>query len=83
MAQLAEVVTMRDRSLCDVPAMLLQLADDIRSGKWGEVECCAVSLLGSTLEVFAFGPHSSGPSAHLVLRAGAQKLEDIIIGRGK
>lgn len=80
--KLAEVITLRDRSLVDVPDMLRKLADDIEAGKYGEPGSCAVALLANELEIFGFGLHAAGPSIHLLLLSAAHKIQHALVSHG-
>lgn len=78
----ADLVTLRDHTLLDVPALLRKLADRVEAGEYGAVRCCAVSMLGDTLEVFAYGLDSAGPSAACTLHAGFLKLQQALVDHG-
>ena len=83
MSNLAEVRKLFDHDLRDVVAKLRLLADDIESGKYGDVGTLAVAMLADELNVFSWGRESHGPAAHVVLCAGARMLEDPILAHGK
>lgn len=78
-----KVVQMREHTLRDVPAQLRALADRVEAGEHGQVGTCAVSILGDTLEVYAWGDESSGPAAALVFQAAIQRLANTIETHGK
>lgn len=81
--KIAEVVTLYERNLRQVPEMLRALADDIAAGKYGEVSCCAISMLGDKLTVHAYGPDSAGPSAAIVLHAGFNQISESLEQHGR
>lgn len=79
---LAEVKTLYESNRVDVPASLRLIADEIERGDLGEIGTCAVVVMGSSLEVFGLGPDSAGPTIHLVLHAGANKLQHGLLEHG-
>jgi hypothetical protein len=80
---LAEVTTIYPSNFRDPVPMLRNLADAIESGKYGDVGCVAVSLLGDEMYVFGWGRDSESPSVHLMLCAGARYLEQGLLDHGK
>lgn len=71
----AELVTLHEHSLHDVSAHLRKLADKIEAGEYGEVGCCAISMLADKLNVFSYGPDSAGPATACTLHAGFLYLQ--------
>jgi hypothetical protein len=73
-----KVVTLHESTLRDVPAKLRQLADAIEAGEHGDVSCCGVAIMGSTMEAFGFGDgimkDSVAPSVALLFQAAALRL---------
>jgi hypothetical protein len=69
-----KVVTLYETNFRSPAQTLRSIADDIADGKYGDVSCVALSLLGDRLHVFAAGPDSDATSAVCVLMAGANKL---------
>lgn len=76
------VVSLYETNFRNVPDTLRELADDIEASKFGAVGCCAVALLGDTLQVFGMGPDSDSTSVACVLSAGANKLLRAIENHG-
>lgn len=77
----AEVVTLRQHTLRDVPAMLRRLADDLEAGQYGEVsDLVAVCLpAGAAPAVFSFG--DSDPLASIgLLEIGKAFLTQQVVG---
>lgn len=72
--KLAEVRELYRSNYRDAPATLRNIADGIERGDYGSVQCVAVAMLGSDLEVFACGEDSEADRAGMVLYAGFQKL---------
>lgn len=83
MSNLAEVPKLYDSTLLDVPAKLRVLADNIEAGKYGPPGTCVVALMADRLELFAWGPESMWPSAHVVLCAAARQLEQPLLDHGR
>lgn len=80
--QLAEVKTLFQSNHRQVTETLRALADEIDAGRYGKVSELAVVLMSvGGLEVFAMGDADVG-SAHLMLCAGARKLESPILAYG-
>jgi hypothetical protein len=71
-----------ESSLCDVPAKLRLLADEIESGDLGAVGCCAVAVLGDQFTIYGFGEDSRAPSAHCLFHAAAVKLAMAFVEHG-
>ena len=80
---LAEVVSLYETNVRDVPAKLRQTADDIEAGRYGAVGEVALVLLGDTMEVFGWGEVQDGGSSALLLQAGAQRLINMVEQHGK
>jgi hypothetical protein len=80
---LAEVKTLFDTNLLDIPGMLRKLAADIEHGAYGATECCVVTFLGDQLEVFGFGGDSAPPTMHLMLLSAARKIEQPLLDHGR
>lgn len=71
---LAEVVTLYDSNIRDVPATLRNIADSIEAGEYGHVGCAGLVILGDTMEVFGMGSDSPAPSVGLLLHSGFMRL---------
>lgn len=78
-----KVVAIHDTNFRDPAATLRNIADQIESGKFGNVGCVALCLLGDTFEVFGMGADSEAPSVALMLHAGFMRLSGAIEGHGK
>lgn len=78
----AKLSVIQETSLCDVPAKLRELADEIEQGVYGNVGCCAVALLGDEFTIFGFGEDSRAPSAHCLFHAAAVKLAMAFVEHG-
>lgn len=73
----AEVVTLRDYTLRDVPSVLRKIAEQIESGEYGVVDKCAVVVLSDeNLDVCLCGNASTAGDAHILLHAGMLRLAD-------
>ena len=72
--QLAEVITLYESNVRNIPAVLRELADSIEAGKYGEVGEAAFVLMGDTLEVFGWGNLQDGCSSAVLLQAGAMRI---------
>jgi hypothetical protein len=59
------------------------IAREIEDGTYGEVSCCGLVLLGSTMEVFTMGPDSDAPSASLLFNAAILRMAQAIEKKGK
>ena len=77
------IVSLYPTNFRDVPATLRNIANEIESGKYGEVGSCAVTLLGNTFEVFGMGADAEGPSIGILLNAGVLRITKAIEGHGK
>lgn len=60
--------------MSDPVTVLRDLADDIESGRYGEVKTVAIAMLGHKFEIFGAGEDSSGASLCLMFNAGGQRL---------
>lgn len=80
---LAEVKTLYPSNRLEVVPTLRAIADQIERGDLGDVGSCAVVTLGTKLEVFGMGQDSVGPSIHLLLLAGANKLQHGLLEHGE
>lgn len=67
----------------DPVATLRNIADEIEAGKYGEVGCIGIAVLGDRLEVFGAGPDSEGPAVAVTLHAGFMKLTRAIEEHGQ
>lgn len=74
----AEVITLRDYSLRDIPATLRQIADQIERGDFPNAAQCAVVVSGEVIDVCLCGETHSAGDAHMLLAAGMQKLIDTL-----
>lgn len=72
----AEVVSIRDYTLRDIPAVLRKIADQIESGEFPNATACAVVVSGEELDVCLAGDVSSPGDAHMLLHAGMLRLAD-------
>jgi hypothetical protein len=79
----SNVVALYETNYRDVPATLRVIADEIEAGKYGEVSCLAVALLGDTMEVFGLGPDSDGTASASLLQAGALRIIGTIERHGR
>jgi hypothetical protein len=77
------VTTIYPSNFRDVAATLRAIADEVEAGKYGEVGCCGVVLLGDRMEVFAMGPDSGAPSGALLLHAGFASMSRAVEDHGK
>lgn len=69
------VVAFPHSSLVDVPTKLMELAEDIRNGTYGDVTALGIVLMGDKLHVFGFGREADGLSVSCLLRAGSLRIE--------
>lgn len=79
----AEVVTLYESNFRHPVATLRKIADDIEAGRYGEVGCIGVVLLGDTMEVFGAGTDSEAPSVGLLLHAGFLRMSKAIEEHGR
>ena len=79
----AQLFTLYESNMRDPAATLRVIADGIESGKYGEVGCLGVVLLGDTMEVFGAGPDSEGPSVAVLLHAGFMRISGAIESHGR
>ncbi len=70
-------------NLRDVAGMLRNLADKIEANEYGDVGCCAVSMLADKLCVFGFGSDAQADAVICTLQAGALKLLRPVIEHGE
>lgn len=77
------VVTLYPSNYRDPAPTLRVIADEIDAGRYGDVGCVGVALLGNTLEVFGAGRDSDGTSTGMVLLAGAMRLLNPIVYHGR
>jgi hypothetical protein len=78
-----EIVDFPISSLANAPEKLRKLADDIEAGVYGDVECCAISLIGNKLYVFGFGPDSGHAATGMTLSAGAHRMLESLLEHGE
>lgn len=79
----AEVISLYETNYRDAVATLRVIADEIEAGKFGEVGCIGVALLGDTMEVFGAGADSEAPSVAMLLHAGFMSLSRSIEEHGR
>lgn len=77
------VVTLFDSNFRDAPATLRKIAERIEEGRYGDVGCAAIVLMGDTTEVFGCGADAELADIMLLLNAGALRLTRIIEEHGK
>lgn len=80
---MTEIVKFPIDSLADVSKHLRLLSDRIEAGEYGEIGCCAISMLGDELYVFSYGPESEVGAAALTLMAGVNFLTKPLLEHGK
>lgn len=78
-----KVAVLRESNWSDPVATLRVIASEIEAGKYGEVGCCAVVVMGDRLEVFGCGPDAEGPSVGMVLCGGFMKIAGAIAAHGE
>jgi hypothetical protein len=78
-----KVVELYDSNFRDVAATLRVIADEIEAGKYGDVGCCGVVLMGDTVEVFRTGSDSAAPSVASLLYAGFLRLMQPMVDHGR
>lgn len=74
MAADLKVVTLKESNFREPAPTLRKIAEEIEAGKYGQVGCVAVVLMGDTLEVFGAGPDSEGPAVGMLLHAGFMRI---------
>ncbi len=67
------------KKLEDAQTILRNIADEIDAGKYGEIECCAIVVMGEELSVFS---DSRMPDAHYTLCCGVAQLQQHVLGLG-
>lgn len=78
----AEVHTLYDAALDDVPAMLRKMADRIEANGYGDISRATLVLFGDQLTVHGFGRGDVGDT-FLQLAAAQLRLASIIEQHGK
>lgn len=78
-----KLVELQSHNFREVVPTLRAIADQIETGKWGEIGCCGIVLLGDTMEVFGMGPDSEGPSVAVLLHSGFLRLSKAIEEHGR
>jgi hypothetical protein len=79
----ADIVTLHASNFRDPVATLRAIADEIEGGKYGDVGCVGVVVMGDTLEVFGMGEDSEAPSVAMVLHGGFMRLARAIEEHGR
>ena len=81
----AEVKSLYDSNVRDIPTKLRELADEIEKGDagcHGYVDAVAIVTNGEYLSVFGFGD-ATGTVAHLLFCAGARIIEQPFVERAR
>lgn len=78
-----KVVTLYETNLRDPASTLRIIADEIASGKFGEVSCVGLTLMGDKLEIFGMGPESDSPQVAMLFQAAIQRFAKTIEEYGK
>lgn len=78
-----KVVELHSSNFRQVAATLRVIADEVDAGKFGEIGCAGVVLLGDQMQVFGMGPDSEAPSVALLLHAGFLRLSKSIEDHGQ
>lgn len=78
---IAEVHTLYDASLHDVPAMLRKIADNIEADKYGGIGSAVLVMMGKQLTVHGFGKADAG-DVSLLLGAAQLKLHKPVADHG-
>ena len=79
----AEVVELYPTNFRDPVATLRVIADEIESGKYGDVGTVALVLFGDTMEVFGMGVDSGGPTIGMLLHAGFSRISNALDYHGR
>lgn len=79
----AKIVTLQASNFRDPVATIRNVADEIESGKWGDVGCVGIVVMGDTIEVFGAGRDSEAPSVAMLLYAGFSRLSRMIEDHGR
>ena len=78
-----KVVEIYPHNFREPAATLREIADQIEAGRYGEVGCVGVVLLGDRVEVFGAGVDSAAPSVGLLLHAGFMRMSKAIEEHGR
>lgn len=78
-----KVIQLHESNYRDPVATLRIIADAIESGKYGDVGCVGVCLLGDTMEVFGMGRDSEASSTAMLLHAGFMRLAQSLEQHGR
>lgn len=78
-----KVATLYPSNFRDPAATLRVIADEIESGKHGEVGCVGVAVLGKTMEIFGLGPDSEAPSVGLLFHAAFMRMSKAVEEHGR
>lgn len=78
-----KVVPLFESNFRDPVAALRTLANDIESGRYGDVGCVATVLIGDKVEVFGAGRDSEAPAVALLLHSGFLRMSQAIAEHGR
>lgn len=78
-----EKTELHHSTLCDAPAKLREMANDIEAGKYGEIATAVVVLYSDQLRTFGYGPFGDAPNAAIALAAAHADLVEYVRTRGR
>lgn len=73
-----KVVELYNSNFRDPVATLRRIADEIESGKYGEVGCLALAVMGDEMFIFGAGEESEGPPVALLFHSAFLRLSRAI-----
>lgn len=79
----AEIVSLYESNMRDIPATLREIADEIEEGKYGNVGCAGLVILGDTMEMFGMGEDSDVPSVNILFNAACLRFAKTLEEHGK
>lgn len=80
---MAEIVTLYKSNMRDVPATLREIADEIEAGKYGNVGCAGLAIMGDKVEAFGMGEDSDGCSIAMLFHAAFARMSRSIEEHGQ
>lgn len=70
----SNVVSLYETNYRNPVSALRQIADDIENGKYGDVGCVSIAVLGDTMEIFGAGPDSDPAPVAMLFHAAFMRL---------
>lgn len=77
------VVPIYNSNFRQVPETLRFIAKEIEAGKYGDVGCAGLVIVGDTMEMFGMGEDADAPSVALLFQAALLRFAKSIEEKGK